>query len=38
MKENEIVEKLANLQEAAREGDIPVFYSPHYYDDAEFKN
>ena len=38
VKENEIVEKLANLQEAAREGDVPVFYSPHYYDNAEFKS
>jgi nicotinamidase-related amidase len=35
--ENNVVEKLSDLQDAAREGDVPVFYSPHYYTDDEFE-
>ena len=35
--ENDVVEKLSDLQDAAREGDVPVFYSPHYYTDDEFE-
>jgi nicotinamidase-related amidase len=37
VEENAVVEKLRRLREAAREGDVPVFYSPHYYEDAEFE-
>ena len=36
VEENNVVEKLANLRDAAREGDVPVFYSPHYYTDDEY--
>ncbi|MFU8869878.1 cysteine hydrolase family protein, partial [Natronococcus sp.] len=36
VEENAVVEKLQQLREAAREGDVPVFYSPHYYEDAEY--
>ena len=36
VEENNVVEKLANLKEAANEGGVPVFYSPHYYTDDEF--
>ena len=36
VKENNVVEKLANLRDAAHEGDVPVFYSPHYYNDDEY--
>lgn len=36
VEENAVVEKLRTLREAANEGDVPVFYSPHYYEDAEF--
>lgn len=37
VEENAVVEKLVQLREAAREGDVPVFYSPHYYQDEEFE-
>jgi nicotinamidase-related amidase len=37
VEENDVVEKLASIREAAREGDVPVFYSPHYYEDEEFE-
>ena len=36
VEENDVVRKLADLREAARVGDVPVFYSPHYYDDDEY--
>ena len=36
VEENAVVDKLRRLREAAREGDVPVFYSPHYYEDAEY--
>jgi len=36
VEENGVVEKLVTLREAAREGDVPVIYSPHYYRDAEY--
>lgn len=36
VKENDVVEKLAILRDAAHEGDVPVFYSPHYYTDDEY--
>jgi nicotinamidase-related amidase len=35
--ENDVVGKLASVQDAAREGDVPVFYSPHAYTDDEFE-
>ena len=38
VEENDVVEKLANLQEAAQEGDVPVIYSPHYYGDDEYES
>ena len=37
VEENAVVEKLRRLREAAREGDIPVFYSPHLYEDDEYE-
>ena len=37
VEENAVVEKLVQLRDAAREGDVPVFYSPHYYQDEEFE-
>ncbi len=37
VEENAVVDKLRRLREAAREGDVPVFYSPHYYEDAEYE-
>ena len=38
VEENAVVEKLRRLREAASEGDVPVFYSPHYYEDAEYES
>lgn len=38
VEEHDVVGKLEELREAAREGDVPVFYSPHYYDDDEFES
>jgi len=38
VEENDVVEKLAKLKEAANEGGLPVFYSPHYYNDDEFES
>ena len=38
VEENAVVDKLRRLREAARAGDIPVFYSPHYYEDDEFES
>lgn len=37
VEENDVVENLATLQDAAREGDVPVFYSPHAYTNDEFE-
>ncbi|MFB6236272.1 MAG: cysteine hydrolase family protein [Halopenitus sp.] len=37
VEENAVVDKLRRLREAAREGDIPVIYSPHEYEDAEYE-
>lgn len=37
VEENTVVEKLRRLRDAASEGDVPVFYSPHYYEDAEYE-
>ena len=38
VEENAVVDKLARLRDAAAEGDVPVFYSPHYYEDAEYES
>ncbi len=38
VEENDVIEKLVSLREAAREGTIPVFYSPHLYEDDEFES
>jgi len=37
VEENAVVDKIAQLREAAREGDVPVIYSPHEYRDAEYE-
>ena len=36
VEDNEVVDRLVTLRDAAREGDVPVFYSPHYYEDDEY--
>ncbi|QKG94215.1 cysteine hydrolase [Halorubrum sp. SS7] len=36
VEENAVVDKIRRLRDAAREGDVPVFYSPHEYEDAEY--
>ncbi|MDJ1434713.1 cysteine hydrolase [Halostagnicola sp. A-GB9-2] len=38
VEEHDVVEKLETIQNAARKGNVPVFYSPHYYDDDEFES
>ncbi|WP_406658315.1 cysteine hydrolase [Methanolobus sp. ZRKC2] len=38
VKETKVVEHLVELKAAAKEAGIPVFYSPHYYSDEEFKS
>ena len=38
VKETQVVEHLVELKKTAKEVGIPVFYSPHYYSDEEFKN
>jgi nicotinamidase-related amidase len=38
VEENAVVEKLVTLREAAREGSVPVVYSPHEYTDDEFES
>jgi len=38
VKENAVVDKLRRLRDAARKGDVPVFYSPHEYEDAEYES
>ncbi len=37
VKETKVVEHLVELKEAAKEAGVPVFYSPHYYTDDEFR-
>jgi nicotinamidase-related amidase len=37
VEENDVVEKLSRIRDAAGKGDVPVFYSPHYYQDEEFE-
>lgn len=36
VEENAVVDKLQRLRDAAREGSVPVIYSPHEYGDAEY--
>ena len=36
--QNNVVENLVKLKNAANEAGIPVFYSPHYYTEYEYKN
>jgi len=35
---NAVVDKLRRLRDAASEGGVPVFYSPHEYEDAEYES
>jgi len=37
VKDTKVVENLVELKKTAREVGIPVFYSPHYYTENEFK-
>jgi nicotinamidase-related amidase len=37
VKETKVVEHLVELKKAAKEVGVPIFYSPHYYTDDEFK-
>ncbi|MGD1836508.1 MAG: cysteine hydrolase family protein [Nitrososphaeraceae archaeon] len=36
--QNNVVENLVKLRNAATEAGIPIFYSPHYYTEYEYKN
>lgn len=38
VKETKVVEHLVQLKRTAKEAGIPVFYSPHYYTENEFKS
>ncbi|KAB1187336.1 MULTISPECIES: cysteine hydrolase [Haloferax] len=38
VEENNVVDNLVKLRDAAREGGIRVFYSPHYYESDEYEN
>jgi len=38
VEENAVVDKLRRLRDAARKGEVPVFYSPHEYEDAEYES
>jgi len=38
VEENAVVDKLRRLRDAASEGGVPVFYSPHEYEDAEYES
>jgi nicotinamidase-related amidase len=38
VKETKVVEHLVKLRTRANEVRVPVFYSPHYYTDEEYKN
>lgn len=37
VKETKVVENLVELKKTAKEVGVPVFYSPHYYTENEFK-
>ena len=38
VEENAVVDKLVRLREAAKEGGIPVFYSPQSFEDEEYEH
>ncbi|QAU11904.1 cysteine hydrolase [Halorubrum sp. BOL3-1] len=38
VEENAVVDKIRHLRDAAREGDVRVFYSPHEYENAEYES
>jgi len=38
VEENAVVDKLRRLRDAASESGVPVFYSPHEYEDAEYES
>jgi nicotinamidase-related amidase len=38
VKETKVVEHLVDLKKTANEVNVPVFYSPHYYTENEFKS
>jgi nicotinamidase-related amidase len=38
VKETKVVEHLVQLKQTAKEAGVPVFYSPHYYTENEFKS
>lgn len=38
VEQNDTVEKLQSLREAANDGGVQVIYSPHYYTDDEFES
>lgn len=38
VEENAVVEKLIDIRDAAKRGGIPVFYSPHYYENDEYES
>lgn len=38
VEDNDVVERLETLRDAAAEGDVPVLYSPHYYQDDEYES
>ena len=38
VKETKVVEHLVAIRNAAKEHGFPVFYSPHYYSDAEYNS
>ena len=33
-----VVERLAQIKQAAKDAQIPVFYSPHYYLEGEYQS
>lgn len=35
---NQVVEKLSRIKQAAKDAQIPVFYSPHYYTEGEYQS
>ncbi len=37
VKRNDVVKKLVSIKQAAKEANIPVFYSPHHYTENEYK-
>ena len=37
VKRNDVVKKLVSIKQAAKEANIPVFYSPHHYTENKYK-